>query len=89
MEKIGENLDFVKNSNFIRESTEAAVRRFSVINSQENTRDRVKLNSKVTELNSLIFCNETLPQAVSCETAVLQKTSGLLEAPRENIFKIT
>ena len=45
--KIGENLDFVENSNFIRESTEAAVHRFSVINSQENTRDRVELNIKL------------------------------------------
>ena len=45
--KIGENLDFVENSNFIRESTEAAVRRFSVINSQENTCDRVELNIKL------------------------------------------
>ena len=45
--KIGENLDFVENSNFIRESTEATVRRFSVINSLENTCDRVELNIKL------------------------------------------
>ena len=91
MEKIGENLDFVENSNFTRESTEAAVRGFSVINSQENTRGRVEVNSKVTERNSAIFCNETLPQVVSCETVVLQKRSGRLEAlrQRKNIFKIT
>ena len=91
MEKIGENLDFVENSNFTRESTEAAVRGFSVINSQENTRGRVEVNSKVTERNSAIFCNETLPQVVSSEAVVLQKRSGRLEAlrERENIFKIT
>ena len=91
MEKIGENLDFVENSNFTRESTEAAVHGFSDLNSQENTRDRVEVNSKVTERNSAIFCNETLPQVVSCETVVLQKRSGRLEAlrERENIFKIT
>ena len=33
-EKIAENLDFVENSNFITERTEAAARRCSDINSQ-------------------------------------------------------
>ena len=47
---LGENwrkLRFCRKHYFIRESTEAAVCRFSVINSQENTRDRVELNIKL------------------------------------------
>ena len=36
-EKITENLGYVENSNFIRGSTEAAVRGCSGINSKENT----------------------------------------------------
>ena len=35
--KIGQNLDFVENSNFIRESIGAGFRGFSAVNSQENT----------------------------------------------------
>ena len=35
--EIAENLDFVENSDFIRESIEAAFHGCSVINSQENT----------------------------------------------------
>ena len=42
-EKCSENLDFVENSNFIRESTEAAVRGFSGKNSRENPLDGVQL----------------------------------------------
>ena len=41
--KIPGNLDFVANSNSNRESTEAAVRVCSSINSQENTRGEVLL----------------------------------------------
>ena len=42
-DKIAENLDFVENSNFIRGSTEVAVRGCPGENSQENTRGRVLL----------------------------------------------
>ena len=42
-ENIAENLVFVENGNFVRESTEAAVPKCSGINSQENTRGRVLL----------------------------------------------
>ena len=42
-EKISGNLDFVENNNFIRESTEAAIRGFSGINSQKNILDRILL----------------------------------------------
>ena len=38
LEKVAENLDFVENSNLIRESTETAVCRCSGIYSQENIR---------------------------------------------------
>ena len=54
-ENIAENLGFVENSNFIRESTEAAVSRFSVVNSHESTCGRVQLYIKVTELNRLVL----------------------------------
>ena len=39
--EITENLGFVENSNFIRGSTDAAVRGCSGINSKENTRGRI------------------------------------------------
>ena len=42
-EKIAENLDFIENGNFIGESTEAAVRGCSGINSVEDARGRVLL----------------------------------------------
>ena len=42
-EEIAENLDFVENSDFIRGSTEAAVRSCCGINSQENTHGGVPL----------------------------------------------
>ena len=38
LEKVAENLDFVENSNLIRESTETAIFRCSGIYSQESTR---------------------------------------------------
>ena len=43
-----------KNVNFIREGTEAAVSRFSAVNSHENTCGGVQLYSKVTELSPVI-----------------------------------
>lgn len=36
-EKIAENLHFVESNNFIRKSTEAAVRQYFGVNSQETT----------------------------------------------------
>ena len=43
-----------KNVNFIREGTEAAVSKFSAVNSHENTCGGVQLFSKVTELSPVI-----------------------------------
>ena len=43
-----------KNVNFIREGTEAAVSKFSAVNSHENTCGGVQLYSKVTELSPVI-----------------------------------
>ena len=54
-ENIAENLGFVENSNFIRESTEAAVSRFSAVNSHENTCGGVQLYITVTELNLVVL----------------------------------
>ena len=42
-EKIVDNLDFVENINYIRESSETAVRKFSGVNLQENTHAGVLL----------------------------------------------
>ena len=42
-EKIVDNLDFVEKINYIRESSETAVREFSGINVQENTSAGVQL----------------------------------------------
>ena len=44
-----------KNVNFIREGTEAAVSRFSAVNSHENTCGGVQLYIKVTELNLVVL----------------------------------
>ena len=54
---LGENCRKIlnkKNVNFIREGTEAAVSRFSAVNSHENTCGGVQLYSKVTELSPVI-----------------------------------
>ena len=73
-ERIAENLDFVKSSNFIRGSTKAAVGVCHGVNRRRTYSSNY---------------DRTVPLVFSCEITFLQNPSGrlLLEVVTENILK--
>ena len=81
MEKITQNLAFVENSNFIRASTEAAVRGCFGINSKGKSPVIVTLQDLSIEL----YNNRALRQVFPIKQHFY--TSGQLEVLSENILK--
>lgn len=74
-EEIAKNLNFVENSNFIREITEAAVRSCSGVNSEQNTHNEVLLSKSY---KPAILILRTLTHFFSCEVSFLQNIYGRL-----------
>ena len=74
-EGIAKNWNFVENSNFIREITEAAVRSCSGVNSEQNTHNEVLLSKSY---KPAILILRTLTQFFSCEVSFLQNIYGRL-----------